>query len=92
MPICSITRGALVRHPGCHRRNDMSSLKCSNVGLFTFAAASMAGKCGHIVVIEADIWLADLLRRSNLLKSASRAKVEILPVAVSDSVGVGTFA
>lgn len=60
----------------------------ANVGLFTFAAASRAGRQGRVVAVEADIWLAGLLRRSARCSTPARAPVEILPVAVSDRVGV----
>ena len=35
----------------------------ANVGLFSFAAASMAGAEGLVVALEPDAWLVQLLRR-----------------------------
>lgn len=63
----------------------------ANVGLFTFAAASLAGSTGHVVALEADTWLVGLLRRSAARQSSQRAKVDVLPVAVGEQVGVAHF-
>lgn len=62
----------------------------ANVGVLTFAAAAMAPK-GGVVAIEADSWLADLLRRSAGLQTGG-ADVEVLDVAVSDRIGTASFA
>jgi FkbM family methyltransferase len=63
----------------------------ANVGMFTFAGSYRAGAAGRVVAIEADIFLADLLRRSASLASIGRANVIVLPVAVSDSLGIMEF-
>lgn len=63
----------------------------ANVGLFAFAAAARAGEAGQIFAVEADLWLASLLRRSAALRSGGRAQVEVLPLAVSDKVGLARF-
>jgi FkbM family methyltransferase len=63
----------------------------ANVGLFTFAAAARAGRTGKVYAIEPDTWLVSLLRRSAGLEEAKRAPVNVLPVAVSDTVGVSRF-
>jgi len=63
----------------------------ANVGLFTFAAAARAGPRGNVYAIEPDTWLADLLRRSARLEQPNKARVYVLPVAVSDAVGVSPF-
>lgn len=63
----------------------------ANVGLFTFAAAAQAGAGGRVLAIEADIWLANLLRRSARRQSSRRAPVDVLPVAVSGAVDVASF-
>ena len=63
----------------------------ANVGLFAFSAASLSGTEGHIVAVEADNWLAELLVRSAAMLTNKCARVEVLAVAVSDSVGVGKF-
>jgi FkbM family methyltransferase len=62
----------------------------ANVGLFSFAAAARAGSSGRVVAVEADIWLANLLRRSARC-AKNRAPVDVLPVAVSDSIDVARF-
>lgn len=63
----------------------------ANVGLFAFAAAHRAGAAGHVLAVEADIWLAGLLRRSARQLSQDSARVEVLPAAVSESVSVARF-
>lgn len=63
----------------------------ASVGLFTFAAAARAGPTGKLYAVEPDTWLVDLLRRSARLEQAKRAPVNVLPVAISDAVGVARF-
>jgi len=63
----------------------------ANVGLFSFAAAARAGPVGHVLAIEADLWLVSLLRQSTTVQPSSSAPVQVLPVAVSDQVGVAEF-
>lgn len=63
----------------------------ANVGLFTIAAAQRAGTSGKVVAIEADIWLAAILRKSLALQPPSSSRVQVLPVAVADSLGIATF-
>jgi FkbM family methyltransferase len=63
----------------------------ANVGLFAFAAAGVAGVSGRVFAVEADPWLVDLLRRSAGSISERGARVEVLPFAVSDSVGPAKF-
>ncbi len=62
----------------------------ANVGVFTFAAASLVGK-GRILAVEADIWLAQLISRSVLLNKKREYNITVLPVAISDQVGVASF-
>ncbi len=54
----------------------------ANVGLFSFAAASLGAQ---VVAVEADIWLANLMQRSARL---NKLPVTVLPAAVSDRQGV----
>jgi FkbM family methyltransferase len=63
----------------------------ANVGLFAFSAASLAGASGYVLAVEADIWLAGLLRKSASRKSKRVAPVDVLPVAVSESLDVARF-
>jgi FkbM family methyltransferase len=63
----------------------------ANVGLFSFAAAGLSGPSGRILAIEPDTWLVSLLRRSATANSSRIARVDVLPVAVSDSVDVKRF-
>lgn len=63
----------------------------ANLGLFTFAAAARAGPNGSVYAIEPDTFLINLLRRSAGLEKAKRARVNPIPVAVSDAAGVSQF-
>jgi len=54
----------------------------ANVGLFSFAAASLGAR---VTAVEADLWLANLMHRSVLL---NKLPVTVFPVAVSDRQGV----
>jgi FkbM family methyltransferase len=54
----------------------------ANVGLFSFAAASLGAQ---VLAVEPDIWLANLVHRSAVL---NKLPVTILPAAVSDRQGV----
>jgi FkbM family methyltransferase len=63
----------------------------ANVGLFSFAASFLAGASGSVLAIEADTWLAGLLRRSAGAGRRDVAPVAILPAAASDSVGIARF-
>lgn len=63
----------------------------ANVGLFSFAAAARAGSTGSVYAVEADLWLAGLLRRSASLPGSGRAPVEVLPLAISDRIGLSRF-
>ncbi|HEY6390471.1 MAG TPA: FkbM family methyltransferase [Bryobacteraceae bacterium] len=63
----------------------------ANVGLFTFAAAGLAGPAGQVLAIEPDAWLASLLRRSAKLPAAARAQVDVVEAAVSNRIGMSEF-
>jgi FkbM family methyltransferase len=63
----------------------------ANVGLFTFAAAHLAGPKGSVLAVEADAWLAALLRQTESLE-AGAAPVAVLCAAVSDADGFADFA
>jgi FkbM family methyltransferase len=63
----------------------------ANVGLFSFAAAAIAGERGRAVAVEADTWLVGLLRRSAALHGDDGIRVDVLPAAVSDRLGVSRF-
>lgn len=64
----------------------------ANVGLFTFAAAYLAGPRGHVVAVEPDPWLASLLRRSATHSPEPRARLDICEMAVAESSGIASFA
>jgi FkbM family methyltransferase len=54
----------------------------ANVGLFSFAAASLGAR---VVAVEPDLWLASLIQRSAML---NKLPVTVLPAAVADSEGI----
>ncbi len=62
----------------------------ANVGVFTFAAASIVEK-GTVLAVEADIWLASILRRSCGLKGNIERDIRVLPAAISAENSVATF-
>src|SRR5580692_1992448 len=62
----------------------------ANMGLFSFAGAVAAGPTGRVLAVEPDIALARLLRRSAGLNQ-DHARVDVLPAAVSDGLGVARF-
>lgn len=62
----------------------------ANLGLFTLPAAEAVGPTGAVVAIEADAWMATLLRRSVQLNDWSE-RVDVLAAACTDAFGIGTF-
>ncbi len=64
----------------------------ANNGVFAFAAAARAGIEGLVVAVEADPFLAGLLRRSSLGAKGRRAPVVVVNAAASDQPGVAEFA
>jgi FkbM family methyltransferase len=62
----------------------------ANVGVFTFASAAVASK-GTIVAVEADIFLASILRKSARLKHYRNSDIRVLPVAMSEADGTAKF-
>jgi len=62
----------------------------ANVGVFTLASAAMSGT-GQIVAVEADIWLANLIRRTSRLPANSGFNIAVLPAAAFSTAGVATF-
>jgi FkbM family methyltransferase len=62
----------------------------ANVGVFSFAAASLATK-GSVLAVEPDIWLARIVRRSASLKKNRTLGVRVLAAAASNANGVATF-
>lgn len=63
----------------------------ANVGLFALAAASLSGTQGFVLAVEADDWLAELLRRSTGMSNAQCARMEVLSAAASNESGLATF-
>lgn len=63
----------------------------ANVGLFAIAAAQKAGPHGSVLAIEPDIWLAALLQSTAAAQRSTAAPIHIMPVAVTDTIGIGTL-
>jgi FkbM family methyltransferase len=67
----------------------------ANVGLFSFCAASLAGKAGSVLAIEPDVWLAQLINRSSQtleMGNYACAPVHVLCAAVSDTNRISKLA
>lgn len=62
----------------------------ANVGEFSFVASAIAHR-GVVVSIEADIWLASILRKTTTLKEHHNRKVHILPAAISNENSAAPF-
>lgn len=62
----------------------------ANVGLFTFAAAGLAGSTGIVVAVEPDTWLAGNLRRASRW-NPSAARIVVIPAAIADRNGLNEF-
>lgn len=63
----------------------------ANVGLFAFAAASLAGSSGQVVAMEPDAWLVQLLRRSARMQPPGSAPVRVVPAAVAATPALRTL-
>jgi FkbM family methyltransferase len=63
----------------------------ANVGLFSFAAAVVAGASGKVYAIEPDTWLIGLLRRSSRRQPATSAPVAVVPLATGAAEGLREF-
>jgi FkbM family methyltransferase len=63
----------------------------ANVGLFAVVASHAAGAGGKVLAVEADGWLATLLRRSAATLPAGHAPIDVLSAAVADRQGIADF-
>ena len=63
----------------------------ANVGLLSIAAAQRAGVSGKVMAVEADIWLAALLRKSAAMQPSTSAPIQVIPAAVFDSPTIASF-
>ena len=62
----------------------------ANVGVFTFACAEMVEN-GEILSVEADIWLASILKKTKNLDYYNLKNIYVLPLAISDSNSILEF-
>ena len=63
----------------------------ANIGLFSFSAAHLAGPSGQVFAFEADLWLAQLLRRSIAIQPSRSGSVRVIPVAVANACDLRVF-
>lgn len=63
----------------------------ANVGVCAFAAAARAGASGRVLAVEADPFLASLLRRSASERPSEVAAVNVLEAAACDRLGPVAF-
>jgi FkbM family methyltransferase len=64
----------------------------ANLGVFGFCAAHRAGAAGEVLAIEADPWLADLMRRSAGEPAPGAAPVQVLCCAAAAGQELEEFA
>ena len=64
----------------------------ANLGVFAFAAAHRAGPAGDVLAVEADPWLADLVRRSAAENPGPAASVAVLCAAAAAGHNLEMFA
>ena len=62
----------------------------ANMGIFSFAAAGLAGANGRVYAFEPDAVMARLLRRSARLNPQA-APVEVIPCAVAQDLSLARF-
>lgn len=63
----------------------------ANVGFFTFSAAYLAGASGSVTAIEPDALSAGLLRKTAACAHVGSAPVQVVPVAVAETVKLSRF-
>lgn len=63
----------------------------ANCGIFTYAAAVLAGAKGRVIAIEADVQCASLIDRSRQYRLEEEAPVVLCPFAVSENSGTVQF-
>lgn len=63
----------------------------ANIGLFSFAAAALAGPQGQLFAFEPDLQMAGLLRRSAGMQSDALAKTTVISVAIGRAVALRKF-
>lgn len=64
----------------------------ANAGVFSVAAAGMAGATGRVLAFEADTWLVNLVMRTSQALNSNYAPLDVVNVAVADKHGFADFA
>lgn len=62
----------------------------ANIGVFT-VASSLRSRNGTIVAVEADTWLAGLLRKTAARKEYSQSDICVVPAAISKKNSISSF-
>jgi len=62
----------------------------SNCGVFGLAAAALATS-GKVLAVEADIWLASMIRDTCQLPANADLQMDVLPAAVANQIGISRF-
>lgn len=62
----------------------------ANVGVFTVASAALS-RTGQFVAVEADIWLAEMIRRTARLRENAGFSIHVIPAAAFSALGIEMF-
>lgn len=63
----------------------------ANIGVFSVAAANLAGPAGQVFAFEPDAFLVQLLRKTALRQPKSAATITIVPAAMAAATGLREF-
>jgi FkbM family methyltransferase len=64
----------------------------ANIGLFSVAAAALAGPRGAVYAFEPDTVLVQLLRKTAAIQGAKAASITVVPCAVANRLALRSFA
>lgn len=59
-----------------------------NIGILSFACAARAQSNGRVICFEPDLWSVRLLKRSCALNQGHAAPVDVIPVAIGDTLSL----
>jgi FkbM family methyltransferase len=64
----------------------------ANNGVFSVAAAGVAGRSGRIIAFEPDYWLANIIARTAQCLPKTYASIDVVAAAISEETGFAEFA